>query len=189
MHKKLEDLTKQEWDMLFPIELQAHDPDWKRIFEREKQQIQEKLGDQMIAIEHVGSTAIPDILAKAYIDISIEILEENLFKEEIIKALEALNYHFFRQAGKGVDYMIFVKGYALNGEKQQIFHIHMCPTGHQMLNQISFRDYLLDHPQRARAYEELKIALAVQYKNNRVGYRMAKDQFIEETMKLYESKE
>lgn len=184
MTKKLEDLTKHEWDTLFPIELVDHNQDWKNLFEVEKQLIEEKIGDKIICIEHVGSTSIPNIKAKSYIDISIEISEEHLFNEAIIGALSDLNYHFFRQPGKGVDYMIFVKGYNLNGIKEQVFHVHMCPSNHEMLDQVVFRNYLTSHPERAREYEQLKLKLAIKHKNDRVGYRMAKDNFIAETMNM-----
>ncbi|MEQ8239205.1 MAG: GrpB family protein [Cyclobacteriaceae bacterium] len=186
MKKRLEDLTKHEWDTLFPIELEEPNPNWKNIFDRESKQINEKIGDKIIAIEHVGSTSIPNIKAKSYIDISIEIPRENLFNEAIIDALQSLNYHFFQQSGKDVDYMIFVKGYHLNGEKKQIFHIHMCPPKHEMLNQILFRNYLIAHSKRAKEYEQLKTELASKYKHDRVGYRVAKDDFIAETLKQAE---
>jgi GrpB-like predicted nucleotidyltransferase (UPF0157 family) len=186
MKRKLEDLNKQEWDTLFPIELVDHDPNWKNIFEEEKQKITEKIGEKIIGIEHVGSTSIPEIRAKAYIDISIEIPEENLFHEEIITALESLNYHYFRQAGNEADYMIFVKGYNLEGQKEQVFHIHMCPPKHEMLNQIGFRDFLRENPGRAREYEALKRELAASYKHDRVGYRVAKNEFVAETMGMVE---
>ena len=184
MEKRLQDLTKHEWDTLFPIELVAHDPNWKVLFEKERQLINEKVGDKFIAIEHVGSTSIPNIKAKPYIDISIEIPFEHLFNEEIITALESLNYHYFRQSSKTADYMVSVKGYHLNGLKEQIFHIHMCPPEHEILNQILFRDYLIAHPERARAYELLKTTLAVQFRNDRSGFRMAKDEFMAETMAM-----
>ncbi len=184
MNKRLEDLTKEEWDTLFPIELEDPDPNWTIIFERERHQINEKIGDKIIAIEHVGSTSIPNIKAKSYIDISIEIPRNNLFDEEIIDALQDLKYHFFRQSGKGIDYMVFVKGYNLNGEREQVFHVHMCPTKHEMLNQIVFRDYLIANPKRANEYEKLKNELAAKYKHDRVGYRIAKDSFIAETMNM-----
>ena len=82
--------------------------------------------------------------------------------------------------------MIFVKGYNLNGEKEQIFHIHMCPPEHEMLNQILFRNYLLSNSNRAKEYEQLKMELATKYKNDRIAYRIAKDEFIAETMKQAE---
>jgi len=182
MHKRLEDLTKTEWDTLFPVELVSHDPNWKLIYAVERQKITEFIGEKIIKIEHVGSTAIPAISAKPYIDISIEIPRENLFNKGIISAMERLNYHFFRQFGKAEDYMIFVKGYNLNASKAQIFHVHMCPSRHEMLNQVLFRDLLLANPSRAVEYGLLKIDLAKKFRNDRVGYRMAKGEFVAETL-------
>ncbi len=182
MKKQLQELTKQDWDTLFPIELANHDPNWSLIFEAEQSMINNAIGEKIISMEHVGSTSIPHLQAKPYIDISIEIEHESLFNEAIITAMEGLNYHYFRQSGNDADYMIFVKGYHPNGEKDQIFHVHMCPTGHSMLDQITFRDYLIANPERTRAYEDLKRELAIKFKNDRVGYRIAKDQFIAETM-------
>lgn len=186
MAKKIEDLTKKEWDTLFPIELVDRNPDWGRIYEREKLKIEEKIGDRIIRIEHVGSTAIPHIRAKPYIDITIEISKADLFSQQLIAGLTNLGYHFFRQVGKGIDYMVFVKGYDLTGKKEQIFHVHMCPSGHEMLNQITFRDFLRKNPGRAREYEQLKIGLASKFKNDRVGYRVAKDGFIADTINMSE---
>lgn len=187
MSRDLSELSKREWDTFFPIDLEEHDPNWKNIFKEERSRIIDKIGDQVLTIEHVGSTAIPGIKGKPYIDISIEILEKHLFDEKIIASLRDLNYSFFRQAGVDTDYMLFVKGYNLSSKKDQIYHIHMCPSGHKLLQQISFRDYLLNNPEKAQQYEELKTKFAVKFKNDRVGYRVAKDGFVKEVLSLTNS--
>ncbi|MEM9674010.1 MAG: GrpB family protein [Bacteroidota bacterium] len=186
MKKPLEDLTKEDWDTLFPIELVDYDPYWKKLYEAEKGQIINQIGDKIIRIEHVGSTSIPAIKAKSYIDISIELSEESLFSEDIIDGLTNLGYSFFRQADKKADYMIFVKGYNPAGKKEQIYHIHACPPGHEMLHQITFRDFLIANRERAKEYELLKTELASRYKNDRTGYRKAKSHFIAETIMMAE---
>ncbi len=182
MTKSLDDLTKEEWDTLFPIELVAHDLNWKNVYQQEQQQIMEKIGAQVIRMEHVGSTSIPNIKSKPYIDISIEIQAGDLFDTSIIEAMQRLGYHFFRQSGDGTDYMIFVKGYQLGGPNAQIFHVHMCPSGHKMLDQVRFKEYLISNPKSALEYEQLKLELATQYKNDRVGYRLAKGDFVKKVM-------
>ena len=53
-----------------------------------------------------------------------------------------------------------------------------------MLNQIAFRNYLRVNTKRAKEYEQLKIDLATKYRNDRVGYRVAKDNFVSETMDM-----
>lgn len=185
MSKSLDELTKEEWNTLFPITLEPHNPAWAGIFRAEKASILEALGpDTVQSIEHFGSTSIPGIAAKNYIDMLIEILPEQLFDEQIIAGLRGLGYHYFRQMGTQSDYMVFVKGYMLDGPSEQIFHIHMCTRGHAMWEQLKFRDYLREHPQRAQAYEALKWQLALAYKHDREGYRIAKTEFIQETMTM-----
>jgi GrpB-like predicted nucleotidyltransferase (UPF0157 family) len=80
--------------------------------------------------------------------------------------------------------MSFGKGYDLDGKKEQIFHIHMCPKENVMWKQIDFRDHLNSDFERAKKYEELKLKLESQFKNDRGAYVLGKTDFINETMKL-----
>jgi GrpB-like predicted nucleotidyltransferase (UPF0157 family) len=45
-------------------------------------------------------------------------------------------------------------------------------------DRLFFRDYLIDHPQVAREYEDLKVRLASAYPNDRVGYTQGKTEFV-----------
>ncbi|MTI41117.1 GrpB family protein [Fulvivirga lutimaris] len=184
--KSLYDLTKEDWNTLFPVKLYDHNPEWKVIFKLEKEVILDKLGDDVLRIEHFGSTSIPNIKAKPYIDIIIEIEKEKLFDEDIISKLSELEYtHFKVPEREGIDaYMSFGKGYNLEGENGQIFHIHMCPKDNYMWNQLDFRDYLIANPDRAKAYEKLKLELADKYVNDRGNYMLSKTDFIKETLAL-----
>lgn len=187
MNKTLYDLTKEDWNALFPVELVEHNPEWKNIYNMEEGKIVEKLGsDVVLRIEHFGSTSISGIKAKPYIDILIEVSEINLFSEDIIDKLKELGYTYFKVPGRDHirAYMSFGKGYHLNGKKEQIFHIHMCPKENIMWKQTEFRDYLNSNFERAKQYEELKLKLESQYKNDRGAYVLGKTDFINETMKL-----
>ncbi|GAA4272965.1 GrpB family protein [Aquimarina gracilis] len=86
------------------------------------------------------------------------------------------------------NYMILAKGYNLDGTCEQVFHVHACPQDHPMLEQIKFRDYLIQNSKRAKEYESLKINLSFKFKNDRSGYRNAKIKFIKETLNLTEEK-
>jgi len=48
MKKTLYDLTKEDWNTLFPIELVDHNPEWKNIYENEKQRILKKIEQEKI---------------------------------------------------------------------------------------------------------------------------------------------
>lgn len=187
MKKTLLDLTKDDWNTLFPVELVEHDSNWKTIFELEKKKILEEVGTvKILRIEHFGSSSIPHIKAKPYIDLLIEIPKNLLFNEQLIAQFHRLGYtHFKVPEREDIDaYMSFGKGYRLDGVKEQIFHIHMCPKDNIMWKQLDFRDYLIVNKNRAKAYEELKEGLAAQYKNDRGAYVLGKAEFINETLKI-----
>lgn len=187
MKSNLNELTKDDWNTLFPIALVNHNPDWKNIFEKEKNLITFTVNKEAILrIEHFGSTSIPAIKSKPYIDLIIEIPSAFLFNETLIKQFEKIGYTHFKVPERAniAAYMSFGKGYNLNGEKEQIFHIHMCPKENLMWDQIAFRDYLNTHLERAKQYETLKLQLAAKFKNDRGAYVLGKTDFINETIRL-----
>ena len=190
MKRTLYDLTKEDWNTLFPVELVEHDPAWKPLFKAEKDKILQQLGsDTALQIEHFGSTSIPGIKAKPYIDMLIAIPKELLFDENVISHLSEIGYTYFLVPEReGIDaYMSFGKGYQLEGEQEQIYHIHMCPKENVMWQQLQFRDYLIANPERAKAYEALKVELAARYRNDRGAYVLSKYDFIKETLALVEN--
>ncbi|WP_406684378.1 GrpB family protein [Seonamhaeicola sp. MEBiC1930] len=191
MKKTLYDLTKEDWNTLFPIELVDHNPQWKVIYENEKKRIIDKIGTKTILrIEHFGSSSIPSVKSKPYIDLMIEIPQEKLFNENLIADFTELGYvHFVIPARENIEaYSNFGKGYNVDGTKEQIFHIHMCPKDNVMWKQIDFRDYLNSNLERAKQYEKLKLELASKFKNDRGSYVLGKTDFVKETLELIEKK-
>ena len=80
------------------VEVVPHDPKWRQVFEVESQPVIEALGDNVLAIHHIGSTAIPGIYAKPIIDLLIEV-------KDIVKvdgqgsAMELLGYEVMGEFG------------------------------------------------------------------------------------------
>ncbi len=187
MKKSVYDLTKEDWNTLFPVTLFDHNPDWKTIYKEEEKRIVDSIGEDIILqIEHFGSTSIPAIKAKPYIDIIIALSEEDLFSQHLIEKFEALGYFYFKVPKReGIaGYMSFGKGYNLEGEKEQIFHIHASTKDNYMWQQVDFRDYLNENLERAKAYEALKITSASKFKNDRGSYVLSKTDFINETLAI-----
>lgn len=179
MKKQLEDLTAEDWGRLFPIKIVPYNPEWKHIFEREKVAIQSVLSNlDSLEIEHFGSTAVPNLPSKDIIDILVAIPSSDLFASSVIDAMKSIGYHYFLQQEGEASYMVFGKGYHLDGNKEQLFHIHMSVKEHPIWDRVYFRDYLRQHPAVAQEYAALKYKLAEEFKHQRVDYRVAKTAFV-----------
>ena len=69
------------------------------------------------------------------------------------------------------------KGYTETGFAEKVFHLHLRLQGDN--DELYFRDYLVEYPDAAKEYEELKLRLWKQYEHDRDGYTMAKGSFIQ----------
>lgn len=179
-NKRIEDLTTEELGKLFPIQIVPYDKNWVDIFNSESKLINKTLSDNIaLKIEHFGSTAVDGLSAKPTIDILVEIplLTDNL-KETIIKKMSEAGYHFIWRTDEKVPYMHFVKGYTIEGFKENVFHIHMGDKTHPLWDRIYFRDYLRKNKKIAEEYESLKISLAKKFKYDRESYTNAKSEFV-----------
>lgn len=72
------------------IEIVAYNPEWSNFFEDEKTLLLTLFGSHIVAIEHVGSTAIPHQDAKPVIDmfIGVSSLQELPFYQHILNPTE-----------------------------------------------------------------------------------------------------
>ena len=68
--------------MPMKVEVVPHNPKWRDAFETESKRIAHALGDNVTAIHHIGSTAIPTIHAKPIIDFLVEVGDINRVDEK-----------------------------------------------------------------------------------------------------------
>jgi GrpB protein len=54
-----------------PITVSPYDPEWPAMYAREAARIRSALGARVLAVDHVGSTAVPGLPAKDRIDIDL----------------------------------------------------------------------------------------------------------------------
>ena len=66
----------------------------------------------------------------------------------------------------------FNRGYTPSGFAEKVFHLHLREAGDN--DELYFRDYLREHPEAAREYEELKLGLWKEYEHDRMGIRSRK---------------
>lgn len=165
-------MTLEELWELFPIVLTPHNPHWADWAEEEMAILSNLLSGFDKRISHIGSTAIPGIMAKPIVDILVEI-PPSTDKKEIRQTMEAAGYICMSASGER---MSFNKGYTPEGYADRVFHIHFHPTGDN--DEIRFRDYLIAHPEVAKDYESLKLSLLPNFKHNRDAYTEAKTDFV-----------
>lgn len=158
------------------VELLPYRAEWPRLFEEEKARLQSALGQQVLDIQHVGSTAIPGMIAKPIIDIGIAVMD---FDEArvCIGPIEHLGYEYRGEFG------IPRRHYFVKGEPRT-HHIHMNEIeSSDWKEQVLFRDYLIEHPERAKEYADLKMGLARQFPTDREGYLEGKALFIDRVLR------
>jgi GrpB-like predicted nucleotidyltransferase (UPF0157 family) len=156
------------------VEVVQHQPQWLDAFEIESHSVSSALGENMVAIHHIGSTAIPHIYAKPIIDLLVEV-KDILVVDQHNSAMEKLGYVVMGEFGIP-DRRFFLKDSAAG---IRTHHVHVFAIySPQIQRHLAFRDYLIAHLEIAQEYSDLKCDLAKQYPQDIQGYMDGKDEFI-----------
>ncbi|GAA0713104.1 GrpB family protein [Paraclostridium ghonii] len=154
------------------IEVLEYNPDWKAEFIKEAKDIYKIMGKEVVKVHHIGSTSIPGIDAKPVIDILVEV--KNIENVDLYnESLKSLGY-----IAKG-EYCIPNRRFFLKGIYKRTHHIHVFESGNSEIKRhINFRDYMIQHPEEAKQYAELKKELAKTFRYDIEGYCNGKDAFV-----------
>ena len=164
-------------DSISIVEQVSHDPAWAEEFRKEAQKLREVLGDEIIAVHHIGSTSIPGITAKPIIDILVEARRI----EDIDHYNDAMARHGYLALG---EFGLPGRRFFVKGVPNRTHNLHIFQAGStEIYRHLAFRDYMIAHPEDARKYSELKQKLALQYKGDMDGYCDGKDAFVKEMEK------
>ncbi len=166
------------------VEIVDYDPSWPKLAQQEMQLLKTATAplEVVVAIEHVGSTAIPGMKAKPIIDLYVGV--NDLAKaKQLVPLFEKMDYIYW-QDNPNLEKMFFVKGMPPFGEKRT-HHIHVVEYNSGYWScRLLFRDYLRSHPDLALEYEQLKIALLKEFKLDREAYTEHKSDFIKKILRL-----
>ena len=166
--------------MALTSELEEYNRNWPELFEMEKSCLLPICNSDLIAIHHVGSTAIPGMLGKPEIDILVILRKEADFPVYFPK-IEALGYNFRGEEPGEPRHWYFSK----NQNGKRTHKLHLCDPDHNCVDdQLIFRDYLRRNSDRALAYRNLKELLAKTNSKGMVEYLAKKSPFIQETLSL-----
>jgi GrpB-like predicted nucleotidyltransferase (UPF0157 family) len=161
------------------VALSAYSETWEHEYECEKKVLKHIFASTIIEIQHIGSTAIPGMMAKPIIDIAIKV--ESIDKmDSIIDLLLQQNYEerVGRLPGRQ---RVFAK--SINNLVSH--HLHIIEDGDADWDfKLKFKQVLLNKPILANEYAQLKLKLASQHQDDRLFYTNQKAGFIKEVLKM-----
>ncbi len=159
--------------MSYEFKIEEYNPEWEEWFAQLRKYFENHLSNLVIRIEHVGSTSIPNMVAKPIIDMDI-VIEEGSFKEVKIK-LEEIGY--FHQGDLGIEEREAFK--LLNEDLKQSLpphHLYVCSQDSKELKRhLIFREFLRNNPKELNKFCIIKNKLYKKFPNDIEAYIEGKD--------------
>ncbi len=186
--KHVSELNPQEFQKLFPIVLKDVLPEYADWYEKEKKAILGVIDARdVVRINHIGSSAIPDIKAKPVVDILLEI-DGTCIVSKVVEALKSIGFgtEVCMKKEEPYEYLL-AKGMTVDGFAEKVFLLHLRYAGNW--DELYFRDYLLEHPDVAAEYSRLKEQILDDISEGRLermpngqpnGYSNAKFSFVKD---------
>lgn len=151
------------------IGLVASDPLWRTRFETEHRRIVDALGDG-VRVEHVGSTAVPGLVAKPIVDVQVSVADVR-DEASYIPALVAAGY----------EVRVRERGHRMLRTPARDVHVHVCDAGGAWEGRhLAFRDRLRTSAADRDRYASVKSSLAARPWSSMNAYAAAKSEVIAE---------
>lgn len=155
-----------------PVTLRSYDAHWPQLFGREAQRIRGALGDRVLRLEHVGSTAVPGLVAKPRIDVLLAVADP-ANEPAYVPALEAAGYVLRIREPNWHEHRLLN---ALDGD----VNLHVFgPDSPEIERMLLFRDRLRSHATDRERYATAKRELAARRWRHMQDYADAKTEVVE----------
>ena len=161
-----------------PVIIVDYDPRWPLLFEEEKKLILEIARHKVLAVEHIGSTAVHGLAAKPIIDMMAGV-HGSSDADECLPLLARVGYDHVTPEPDNQEWF-----YCLGKGPHSVgYHLHLIRYRSNHWNKhLLFRDYLRKHPDIAKQYEEVKKRMAEKLGSERETYTESKTSFIESVL-------
>lgn len=157
------------------IRVVAYDPAWPQLYADEVAHLHWALGDELVDIHHIGSTAVVGIHAKPVIDILPVVRDINRVDRRN-PWMVTLGYE-----PRGENHIPGRRYFCKEIDGERTHHVHVFQVGHpEIARHVDFCAYLNAHPDDAQRYVELKRALADRFPRDIMGYNDGKTALIHE---------
>jgi GrpB-like predicted nucleotidyltransferase (UPF0157 family) len=159
-----------------PIVISEYNPEWPSLYQQERAAVQAALGEMVVVVEHVGSTAVPGLAAKPIIDLLVGVRSLAEARASGIEPLLRLGYTYIPEYESWLPGELFFRK-GIPGPWTHHAHV-MEPSNPRWRDFLLFRDYLRAHPRTAATYANLKKSFAVRFGDDIAAYRDAKRNFV-----------
>lgn len=157
------------------ITLALYDPAWPSLFTRLEVRIRQALGDDVLLLEHVGSTSVPGLSAKPVIDMVLAVADSS-DEPSYVPRLEEQGFVLRIREPDWYEHRMF-KAPEVGG------HLHVFSEGCEEIERmLLFRDWLRSHPDHRLRYEEAKRELAARTWKYTQNYADAKTKVVQEIL-------
>ena len=165
-----------------PLELTVYDVEWPARFEALAAEIRRAIGKWMVAVEHIGSTAVPGMLSKPTIDIAVGVdsVED---ADACVAPLAKRGWVHRGQHGDDPRRRYFVLDREGPHGTQRVAQLHLwiLPAA-GWDRHLAFRDRLRADPALRDAYAAEKLRLVISRAGDRVAYAEGKTPFIQRAL-------
>lgn len=159
------------------VQLSDYQKEWPDLFEREKSILLPILSPWIQgSVEHIGSTAVPDLKAKPIIDIMVGVKDLDSSVGAIVK-LQSNGYCYYPYKADVMHW------FCKPTPEYRTHHLHLVPYNSALWRErIQFRDILRNNVEIAKEYEQLKVLLSRNHGNDRESYTAKKWPFIQSVL-------
>jgi GrpB-like predicted nucleotidyltransferase (UPF0157 family) len=158
------------------IHLSGYRPEWESQFEDEQRRLADTLGFELTDVQHIGSTAVAEMVAKPIADIMIGFVE---YPPPLmtVQKLVGLGYEFLGEAG--------VAGRLyLRRRLSHAFNLHLVSKqGSHWTDNIAVREYLRSSASAQERYCQAKRAAVAGGATTLLAYSVAKSTAIQSLLK------
>jgi GrpB-like predicted nucleotidyltransferase (UPF0157 family) len=156
------------------IRIESYDAAWPGRFEAERARLV-RVEPLLLAIEHIGSTAVPGMAAKPVIDVMATVASMEV-ADQIVERLGENGYATSAEFNRSLGDRRWLMRQA---DGRRTHHLHLVlPGSVHWVENIRFRDALRGNRQLADEYAAVKRELAGTFSEDREGYTAAKGAFI-----------
>jgi GrpB-like predicted nucleotidyltransferase (UPF0157 family) len=159
------------------IHLVEYDANWPSMFAGAADKVRAALGERALLIEHVGSTAVPGLSAKPFIDMVL-LVKDSADEGSYVPDLESSGFTLRAREPEWFQHRFLVAR-----SDDRAWHLHVFSAGCvEVERMVAFRDWLREHDSDRRLYESTKRALATRIWRHVQNYADAKSDIVRQIL-------